>query len=74
MSEPQEPDGLLDKAGVAKFLKVSVSQVEKLTCRKEIPCLRIGRSVRYDLADVRAWIEAKKNAPCNDSLASANMR
>lgn len=35
--------------------------------RGPIPCVRLGRNVRYDLADVRAYVDATKStaAKCN---------
>jgi hypothetical protein len=39
---------------------MSQSTLEKLTCRRQIPHLKLGRAVYYDVADLRAWIEAKK--------------
>ena len=50
---------LLTRPEVAKMLTLSLSAVEKM---KEIPMVKLGRrAVRYDSADVWAWIEAKKS-------------
>lgn len=51
---------LLDKHGAAEILKLGVSTIEKLTSAKRIPHVKLGRSVRYDSADLWAWIETKK--------------
>ena len=52
---------LLRQADAAKLLgNMSESTLEKLTSRKQIPHAKIGRSVYYDVLDLRAWIEAKK--------------
>jgi excisionase family DNA binding protein len=40
------------------------STLEKLTSKKQIPHIKLGRSVFYDTADLWAWIEAKKVASC----------
>jgi excisionase family DNA binding protein len=55
--------GLLRPKDAAQWLAVSPRMLWKLTAGREIPCVRIGRSVRYDLADLRAWIEARKMNP-----------
>jgi excisionase family DNA binding protein len=45
----------------AAALNVSERTLWKLTNEGDIPCVRIGRAVRYDPADIRAWIDAQKN-------------
>ena len=44
----------------AAALSISERKLWELTNRKEIPCIRVGRSVRYSLADLAAWIERKR--------------
>ena len=51
---------LLTRVQVAEMLAISVRQVWTLTNCGAIPSLRIGRSVRYDLRDVEAFIESRK--------------
>ena len=52
---------LLTRPEVAKMINLSQSAVEKM---KEIPMVKLGRrAVRYDSADVWAWIETKKTRP-----------
>jgi hypothetical protein len=43
-----------------KFSFVSERKLWSLTKSGEIPCVRIDRAVRYDPADLRAWIAKKK--------------
>ena len=45
----------------AEFLAISERHLWSMTQRGEIPCVRLGECVRYDPADLRAMIEAKKN-------------
>ncbi|MBK6704253.1 MAG: hypothetical protein IPG56_11195 [Caulobacteraceae bacterium] len=41
----------------------SAKSLEALGSRREGPCfLKVGASVRYRSADVRAWIEGNSNA------------
>jgi len=56
--EPQ----LIRKREAATFLSMPLSTLEKLTARKKIPHVKIGRAVSYDMTDLRAWIETKKVA------------
>ncbi len=58
----QSPDNprLLRANEAADTLAISTRKLWELTNRGEIPCVRIGRLVRYDPADLQAWIERKK--------------
>jgi excisionase family DNA binding protein len=53
---------LLTAPEAAKALAISPRTLWSLTQRGDIPCVRIGRSVRYDLEDLRAWIASRKEA------------
>ena len=54
-------DGSLIKATeAAKVLAISPRLLWTLTNGGVIPCVRIGRSVRYDPADLRCYIESNK--------------
>jgi excisionase family DNA binding protein len=44
----------------AKALAISERTLWQLTKDGVIPCVRIGRSVRYDLRDLQAWIDRHK--------------
>ena len=47
----------------AKALCISERTLYALAKAGEIPAVRVGRAVRYDPADLRAWVEsAKKNS------------
>ncbi len=45
----------------AKSLGICEKTLWTLTQTKEIRCIRIGRVVRYDPADLREWINRKKS-------------
>jgi excisionase family DNA binding protein len=51
---------LLTPREAAGALSVCEKTLWSLTKRGELPAVRIGRSVRYDLADLRAFIEGRK--------------
>jgi hypothetical protein len=53
---------LMKPAEAAKALAISPRKLWSLTAGSLIPCVRIGKAVRYDLADLRAWIESQKFA------------
>ena len=52
---------LLKPTDAAKALAISPRKLWELTNRKLVPHVRIGRSVRYDLADLRTWIAEIKS-------------
>jgi excisionase family DNA binding protein len=60
------PSPLLRARDAAKYLAISARKLWELTNRGEIPAVRIGRSVRYDPADLRAWIESRKGKGVRD--------
>jgi predicted DNA-binding transcriptional regulator AlpA len=45
----------------AKALAICERKLWELTKAGAIPCVRIGRAVRYDPVDIRRWIDAQKN-------------
>ena len=53
---------LLKPDEAAAALGISPRLLWTLTKDGKIPCLRLGRAVRYDPRDLRAWIEQHKGA------------
>ena len=51
---------LLTEREAAKVLSVSPRTLWGLRAAGEIPCIRLGRAVRYDPADLAAWISSQK--------------
>jgi excisionase family DNA binding protein len=51
---------LVDKNVVAEKLNVSTSTVKRMTLAGELPHVKIGRSVRYDLHAIAEWLDSKK--------------
>jgi excisionase family DNA binding protein len=62
---------LVTAAEAAKALAISPRKLWALTQSGEIPCVRIGRAVRYDPTDLRTWIEARKAEAARGKSASA---
>ena len=52
---------LLDAAEVAARLNVPVSWVRESTRSGAMPYITLGRYKRYDLADVKDWLEECKH-------------
>ena len=57
-SEP--PPLLLTPSEAWTTLRVCERTLRTLTRQRQIPVVQIGRSVRYDPADLRAWIDSQK--------------
>ena len=53
------PSPLIDAAGAADLLGVPASWVLSEARSNRIPCVRLGRYVRFDACEVRAWATAK---------------
>jgi excisionase family DNA binding protein len=51
---------LLTAAEAATMLRIKESTLREHTRRGRIPHLLIGRAVRYDAADLVAWLETQK--------------
>jgi excisionase family DNA binding protein len=51
---------LLKPLDAADALSISPRKLWAMTNSGEIPCVRFGRSVRYDPMDLREWIDQRK--------------
>ena len=61
--DPQ-PGRLRDSEELAAFLGIPVETVITWRHRKKgPPFLRVGRHVRYDLAEVHEWLASRRNLP-----------
>lgn len=52
--------GLLDTANAARFLGITESQLRGMQYRREIPFIKVGRSVRYDPKDLEQYIRSRR--------------
>ena len=51
---------LFKPSDAAEALSISPRKLWAMTNSGDIPCVRFGRSVRYDPADLRMWIDSQK--------------
>ncbi len=51
---------LFTTSEAAEVLAISTTKLAEMTKEGEIPCVRIGRAVRYDRKDLTALIERSK--------------
>lgn len=58
MAEPAVK--LIKPRDVAKMLSVGMTQVYRLAKDREIPSVTIGKSIRFDPADVLEYIRAQR--------------
>ena len=54
---------LVDAAEAAKFLRKGRNSVYILAREGKIPHYRVGGSVRFDLDELRAWLEENRRGP-----------
>lgn len=57
---------LLRAPEVAKIMGLSLRAVYRLSESKKIPFVKWGKAIRYDLADVEAFINANKHYAYDD--------
>lgn len=53
---------LLTLREVAELLRVSEKSVRRLVAYRRLPCVRIGRALRFQSSDVLRWISARREA------------
>lgn len=57
---------LLEYREAARFLGISVSHLQRLVQRREMPHHKIGRCVRFSEDDLRAFLEQSRVEPFPD--------
>ncbi len=57
----EDPHRLLSKTEAAHRLHMSVRTLERAMAAGDIRAVRYGTSVRFDPADIKAFIEAQKD-------------
>ena len=51
---------LLTLEQLSHLLQLHERTIRRLVARRRLPCVRLGRSVRFDPADVARWLAARK--------------
>lgn len=57
--DPRSEPLLLRPAEAARFLAISPRKLWELTNCREVPAIRIGRSLRYPTDELRAWVAGR---------------
>ena len=58
------PRQFLTKKELAEYLGLSVFTIDSwVSERREIPFIKMGKRVMFDLADVRQWVEKNRFVP-----------
>ncbi|MGI0083836.1 MAG: helix-turn-helix domain-containing protein [Nitrososphaerales archaeon] len=63
-------EGLLTVQEAARFLAVSVSTLYGWVWQRRVPFIKIGRALRFDPHDLKAFIEGNKHIPRKEFAAS----
>ncbi len=59
---PTQPDRLLTIAELADLLQLSERTIRRMVAAQRIPCLRVGRQIRFLPSDLLRWVSARKEA------------
>ena len=55
-----QPQPLLNTPSAAKFLGVGTRTIQELVADRKLACVKIGRSIRFDPADLASFVEANR--------------
>jgi excisionase family DNA binding protein len=59
-SDSTSPPALLTRAEASRFLSLSPRKLDQLAASGELPRVKIGAAVRFDPADLEAFVAAAK--------------
>ena len=65
---------LLDLPAVAKRLGVNHRHIRRLVAEGRIPYLKWGHLLRFDQADIEAWLDAARKASRSCEQAASDQR
>jgi excisionase family DNA binding protein len=51
---------LLTLEQLSQFLQLHERTIRRLVAGRRMPCVRLGRTIRFDPADVARWLAARK--------------
>jgi excisionase family DNA binding protein len=63
MASEETAPVLITSEEAARLLTISQRKLWELTKAGKVPCLRIGRVLRYDPRDLTQWVEDQKKWP-----------
>lgn len=58
--EPLGFPELIDIVRLADLLGVGERCVRRMVAERRVPTVKVGRLVRFDLADIRQWLEERR--------------
>ena len=61
-TEPRFPE-LIDIPTLARLLGVKERYVRRMVVERRVPIVKLGHLVRFDLAEVRGWLEDHLRPP-----------
>ena len=64
---------LIDISTLAKLLGVGERYVRRMIAERRVPTVKVGRLVRFDLAEIRRWLEEQRR-PGGGSLRAGGLR
>jgi len=59
-SQSESERNLMGAREIAQTLGVSVNTIRTWVWQKQIPYLKVGRLVRFDIREIDAWLQDKK--------------
>ena len=54
---------LIDVLTLADLLGVKVRYVRRMVAERRVPTVKLGHLVRFDLAEIRRWLEEQRRPP-----------
>lgn len=63
MGEAVSGRGYLDVSGLAEELGVKPCFVRRLVWERRIPYYKVGKFVRFDVEEIRAWVQSSRVEP-----------
>lgn len=63
---PESRGSLLTVNEVAGMLRLRAKTVYRWAAARKIPCVRVGRGVRFARGDLQQWIAARKEGQCRE--------
>ena len=58
---------IVDISTLAKLLGVGERYVRRMIAERRVPTVKVGRLVRFDLAEIRRWIEEQRRPPAGEA-------